>query len=494
MKFAFIVPPPQYNRMNNPIDRVYGCNYGYDYKPPIHMLSAATVLEREGHAIRFLDCPAEGWDAARFEAWAREGDFDAAVFFTPYLAEEEDKRAAAEIRKHHGLSKPVIYLGAAPTWKPENFVSDEATLVVRGEPEMSLIELAQALEGQGDLSAVEGIALLRDGTPHLTPTRGLLDIEWLPIPNRRLLLGEYRVNRLDVTPVTTMCVSRGCQYKCTFCAPNAVDQASEVEHKRVQGSPLPKLPLRLRTSEQVIEEFREIHALGYRGIEVADNQFVWSKRRTLEICEGIRDLGLKWMCLARANHLRDPKVVRALGEAGCMMVYIGTESFCQAILDDICKGIQVEDVKTAVAVCRECGVEPEVSVMIGGSALETRETIRHSMREAKKLGTPFVHYSAVLPFPNCQFYDQAMEKGWMRHGEFEPVDNAKTSIVNLPHVSAEEMERILRWAYLRQYLSPRGIWHQVRKVRSPADVWYKMKMALKLIRNSFFTRWSEPSR
>ena len=65
MKFVFIVPPPAYNRMNNPIDRVYGCNYGYDYKMPVHMLSAATVLEQAGHAVRFLDCPAEGWGAAQ---------------------------------------------------------------------------------------------------------------------------------------------------------------------------------------------------------------------------------------------------------------------------------------------------------------------------------------------------------------------------------------------------------------------------------------------
>ena len=113
MKLAFVVPPPEYNCMNNPIDRVYGCNYGYDYKPPIHMLQVATVLEKEGHEIRFLDCPAEGWKAPEFEQWVGEGDFDAAIFFTPYLAEEEDKRAAAKIREVHGTDKKIVFFGAA---------------------------------------------------------------------------------------------------------------------------------------------------------------------------------------------------------------------------------------------------------------------------------------------------------------------------------------------------------------------------------------------
>lgn len=172
----------------------------------------------------------------------------------------------------------------------------------------------------------------------------------------------------------------------------------------------------MRPAEQVVAEMREIAELGYRGIEIADNQFIWSKERTREICEGIRDLNLRWICNARAPHLHDIDIVKMMAKAGCQMVYMGTESFCQEILDDIRKQIVVEDVKKAVETCRSGGIEPEVSVMIGGSPLETRETIKKSMREAKKLGTPFVHYSAVLPFPNTEFYDEAKKNGWLSRG------------------------------------------------------------------------------
>ena len=63
MRALFLVPPPQYNRRGTPVDRVYGCNHGFDYKPPIHLLTVATWMrERAGWDVRFLDCPAEGMD------------------------------------------------------------------------------------------------------------------------------------------------------------------------------------------------------------------------------------------------------------------------------------------------------------------------------------------------------------------------------------------------------------------------------------------------
>ena len=65
MKALFLIPPCEFNDRNLPIDRVYGCNFGYDYKPAIHFLQIATYArEALGGTVRFLDCPAEGWTAA----------------------------------------------------------------------------------------------------------------------------------------------------------------------------------------------------------------------------------------------------------------------------------------------------------------------------------------------------------------------------------------------------------------------------------------------
>ena len=486
MQLFFIVPPLEYNEMNNPIDRVYGCNYGYDYKPPIHMLSAATVARDAGHNVRFLDCPAENIHSEQFEQIIRKSEIDAAFFFTPYLSIEEDRRAAQYIRKTHGDDPFLVFMGAAPTWKPDLFLDISNAYVIRGEPERAVVEILKFFTEKGDPEKINGLSFLMNGQRKDTPFRELLDINELPIPDRRLLKGKYRVNRLNVAPVTTMCVSRGCAFRCTFCAPNGVDQAIELEYKRLQEKYVKRPPLRKRSNDLVIKEFREIAELGYRGIEISDNHFLWEKSRTLEICDGIKDLNLEWICLARAPFLHDPEVLHALKKAGCKMVYMGTESFVQEILDDIRKEIKVEDISKAVRMCNQCGVEPEVSVMMGASSLETPETVDYSMKEAKKIGTRFVHYSVALPFPNTELYDQVKENEWFVDEDFEAVDNAKEAIVDLPHISAKELQKKLKWAYFRQYYSPRGIWMTLKNVRSPSDFLHKVRMAFKLLRQTIF--------
>ena len=486
MHLFFIVPPQEYNRMNNPIDRVYGCNFGYDYKPPIHMLSVATVSEKAGHIVRFLDCPAENIHAEEFENIISDAEIDGALFFTPYLSLNEDRKAADYIRKVKGEKPYIIFTGAAPSWKPEDFLDINNSYVIRGEAEAAFLELLDYFNGKQKIEDIRGLSWMNSNTQVDNPFRELIDINELPIPNRRLLIGKYRVNRLNVAPVTTMCVSRGCAFRCTFCAPNAVDQAIELEFKKIQEKYARRPPLRKRSNKLVIEEFKEIAALGYKGIEISDNHFLWEKSRTLEICDAIKDLDLEWICLARAPFLHDPEVLHALKKAGCKMVYMGTESFVQEILDDIRKEIKVEDIFKAVKTCNECGVEPEVSVMMGASPLETPETIDYSLKEAKKLGTRFVHYSAALPFPNTELYDQAKENGWFVNGEFESADNAKESIINLPEISAKELEKKLKWAYFHQYYSFRGILLTLKNVNSFGDLVHKSKMALKLLRQTLF--------
>jgi radical SAM superfamily enzyme YgiQ (UPF0313 family) len=353
-----------------------------------------------------------------------------------------------------------------------------------GEPELTVMELMGVLNGTSPrgLPDIDGLGFWRNGTFHRGGFRELMDVNDLPIPDRTLLKGHYWLNRLEVRPVTVAYTSRGCGYRCTFCTPNAVDQGIELEYKKGQATYVKRPPLRTRRPALVIEEFRQIRDMGIKGVEICDNLFIFQRERTFEILEGIKDLGLQWLCLSRAPMLHDEALVTAMGEAGCKMIYIGSESFSQAILDDVHKDLKVSDIKKAVEVCRRAGVMPEVSVMMGGSPLETRETIRESIRTAETLGTDFVHFSVALPSPSTELYDIAREKGWFVDGDFRPVDNAKDAIVNLPHLSAEDLKDELKRAYARQYLSPRGVMKQMAKVRSGRQLVEKAKTAGKLVK------------
>lgn len=480
MNALFYVPPVALNRLGLAVDRVYGCNYGYDYKPPIHFLQLATVAkERLGWNVRFLDCPAEGVDLAAFDALIAGERWDVAVAHSVYLSAEEDLLAMRRIRAANpGLH--AVFMGTAPTWRPDEFLDDERTWCLLGEPETTLQELDEAWRG---LRPIEDVAGLARRVGRATPRSGfrpLLDVSKLPMPDRRLLKGRYRANRLDVHPITTMVVSRGCGFRCTFCTPNAVDQMIELEFKRLQPSYVERPPLRKRTVDQIVAEFEDAAALGYRGVEVADNIFTWGNQRTQQICERIAPLGLHWLCLARANMLHDPTTLRAMAKAGCKLVYMGSESFDDGLLDDMAKDLKVKDVHKAVQTCREAGVHPEVSVLMGASQHETWRTLFNSWRAARSLGTRFVHFSVALPSPSTELYDIARKEGWFTQGDFFPVDNQRDAIVNLPNLSARELKLALKLAYSAQYLSPSGLLKTARGVSGAADLRHKAKSAVRL--------------
>jgi anaerobic magnesium-protoporphyrin IX monomethyl ester cyclase len=169
-----------------------------------------------------------------------------------------------------------------------------------------------------------------------------------------------------------------------------------------------------------------------------------------------------------------------MAKAGCKMVYMGSESFDDGLLDDMVKEIKVKDVIKAVNTCRDNGVEPEVSVLIGGSPNETWRTLINSWRISRKLGTRFVHFSVALPSPSTQFYDDAITHGWFVEGDFRPADNAREVIIDLPHLSHRELKLALKLAYAGQYLSPSGIWKHAKTVRNIDDFTHKLRSAGRL--------------
>jgi radical SAM superfamily enzyme YgiQ (UPF0313 family) len=479
----FFIPPIELSPAGHAVDRVYGCNYGYDYKPPIHFLQLATVAAAWlGWNVRLVDCPAEGIDRAGFLELVRSQRWDVAVAHSVYLSAEEDLLGMRLVRAANpGLR--AVFMGTAATWRPHEFLDDTDTFCLLGEPEETLRELAGAWAGERRYDEVDGLAWrTADGRTHRGAFRQLLDVSALPMPDRQLLLGRYRANRLDVHPITTMVVSRGCGFRCTFCTPNAIDQMIELEFKRLQPTYVDRPPLRKRTVDQIVAEFEAIAALGYKGVEVADNIFTWGKARTQEICDRIAPLGLQWLCLARANMLHDPATIQSMARAGCQLVYMGSESFDDGLLDDMAKDLKVKDVYKAVKTCRENGVHPEVSVLMGASQHETWRTLYNSFRAARSLGTRFVHFSVALPSPSTELYDIALREGWFTQGDFFPVDNQRDAIVNLPNLSARQLKVALKLAYVAQYLSPDGVMKTARSVSSMADLKHKARSATRLFR------------
>lgn len=339
MKITFIDPPNYKTKIS--VERVFGCNLTIYPIPNIFTLTIAAVLKDNGYQVGYIDAANLGWREKRFLDFLKHDDSDILSIHSVNLSQEADLEAFRRIREIKG-STPVVFTGPAPTLKPADYLLDEYTFTVRGEPEFTFLELVNKFSKKGgnpDFSDIKGLSFRHNHGIKDNPVREpIQDLDTLPFPKRDLLKRNLYFNpKLAVRPWTAVLTSRGCSFRCLFCVPCSLSFARELEYKRFfQRKP----PVRLRSVQNVIEEFQLLNRQGFRSVSIIDDNFTWGEERVVEICEGIKDLGIVWGCLSRADLITE-RIARAMATSHCRYVDIGVESFDQKTLDYVHKDLKV---------------------------------------------------------------------------------------------------------------------------------------------------------
>lgn len=483
MNICFVVPPA-IDSQKVP-ERVYGCTFTFYKQPELPVLYAASVLEKEGHEVVLKDFTAKNlWD--EFACYVKSANHELYIFHTVLLAESIDIRAAKFILGNS--SARVIFFGPHPTLKPENFLFDERCFIARGEAEFIIRDLVANID-VGDLDAVMGISYLKDGSIKETEPAGIIkDLDILPFPSRHLIaadMEEYFNPKLPDQPVALILTSRGCSFKCYYCVPNAISWARELEWKRYNDGEKP--PVTWRSPENIVREFKEIKAQGYKAVSVVDDLFLYGgKKRIIDICAGLKEVGLPFGVLARCDFINDEDTVRALSEAGCKYIDLGVESMDQKVLDDIKKGMDVSAVKKSVDLLNKYGIEPKANIMLGASPLDSKEGMEKTLREVSALPINYCMFSIATPFPGTEFAEKAREQGWAVEPEIDNLEEnlspTEKSLVSYPNLSKEDLERAIKKANRLFYLSPKRILFQLRQVKSLSGLRNLIKTGLKVIK------------
>ncbi|MCK4634736.1 MAG: radical SAM protein [Candidatus Aenigmarchaeota archaeon] len=477
MKISFIIPPSL--EEHPPAERVFGCNYGVYPIPNIFILYVAAILEKNGYEVKYIDAVTENWDKNKFEEYINNDNSDIYSFYTVFLSEETDKKAHKIIRKLK-RNKPIIFFGPQPTFKPEKYIFDEKTFVVRGEPEYTFLELVQSLKKNKSLDKIKGISFLKNKKIIHTETRGVIEnLNDLPFPARHLLNSKNYYNpKFSRKPFTVMITSRGCSHRCYYCIPNSSSFARELEWRKVKCD-YSKPGVGLRSSWSVIEEFKQLKKEGYASISILDDQFIWGEKRAIEICNGIKKLDIEWGCLSRADHLNE-KIVKAMSEAGCKYIDIGIESFDQKILDDIKKDMKVETLFKAITLLKKYKIDAKLNILMGVSPLQTKKSINKDIEISKRIGADLVMFQVCTPFPGTEFHDIALKNGWITTGDYIPTDPLKQSIIEYPNLSNKELKELLKKANKSFYLRLSYIFGRLIKTTSLSELKENIRTAWRL--------------
>lgn len=462
MKVKFLMPPVL-NKKEVP-ERLFGCAYSLYPQVNIFILYAAAVLEKAGYNVEYVDSPVEGKNNIDL-------DSDVYFFYTTFLAEKIDKYWANKIRKKQPDAF-IVFSGPEPTSRPNDFILDKNTFVIRGEIELTFLDLVKTLESKEQtlkkilsLSWKSGNKINNNKSrPQMTTE----ELDELPFPARHLIKDpeKYYNPKLSKRPSTVMITSRQCFGNCIFCIPNSYSFAREIEHKKWFKKKFSNLGL--RSAESIIKEFKEIKKLGFKSVSVIDDNFVNNPERMKKILNGIKNLDIEWGCLSRADVLRED-IVKLMKEAGCVYDDIGIESFDQKVLDYVHKGLKVEDNIRAIKLLQKYHINPKINILIGASPLETEESIKKTVETLIKLDVEYVAFAIVLPHPETAIYKIAKESNWFvtKNKDYTPVSPIDQGIVSFPNgLSNEDYERLLKWCYRRFYLRPRLIMKRILGLRN----------------------------
>jgi len=160
-------------------------------------------------------------------------------------------------------------------------------------------------EGESVWPAVVEAAMRRD-PPRIFRAADFpaVDVAHLPVP-RYDLLGTRPYNRFTVQ------TSRGCPWRCDFCASNVM------------------LGQRYR-KRRVADVIRDIEAImkvrAHPFIEFADDNTFVDKAWGKELCRQLAPLGLHWFTETDISVADDPELLDLMRAAGCRQVLIGLES------------------------------------------------------------------------------------------------------------------------------------------------------------------------
>ena len=479
MKITFLVPPVLDRQ--RPAERSAGCTRVVYFAPNIYELTVIGVVEdlKMGE-VAYEDFVFYKKKEGDFLQFLATDDSDIYCIWTVNLSIESDMLAIDSIFRIRPQAR-VIMMGPGPTYFIEKCLVDKRIVIVRGEPEATIVELLHALNEDKPLNNILGISWMNsEGNIVNNGFRPLIgDLDSLPLPARHFIANRRYFNpKIKRKGYTTAFTSRNCPYHCIYCVPSSLTFAREIENKRFTGR---KPTISYRTAQSVDREMALLHEQGYKAIGFMDDNFIWNEERTRLMCEIMKKYGMLWGCQARVDAITEP-IAKMLGESGCQYVDLGVESFNDEILKYVRKGITTEQIYEAIRLLKKYKVPVKLNVLIGSSPLETKETLRHTLKEAKKLKVDQVMFNIVSPFPGTEFYKLCKENNWLSTGDYVPTDVQRESILNLPNISSREMEKILFKNNLSYFLSWNFITTQLKRFTS----WSEFSHAARALKVKLF--------
>jgi len=213
------------------------------------------------------------------------------------------------------------------------------------------------------------------------------------------------VDEKDVNKSFAVMTSRGCPFKCCFCASHSV-------HGRT---------MRYYDIERVRQDFTTLKEhFNAKTLIFQDDHFLQEPSRAIEVLDIVKDLGFTVIFQnGLAIHKLKRPILEALYDAGIRQVVLPVESGSQRVLTDIMhKPLKLSMVPEVIKDCKELGIYVDVNILIGLPG-EKKEDIEDSFSFLKTLDANWFSIMVATPLVGSEMMDICMEKNYLKTSYLE---------------------------------------------------------------------------
>jgi hopanoid biosynthesis associated radical SAM protein HpnJ len=402
---------------------------------------------------KLIDAPPDGLGLEDVVRQAKDYDLIVIHTSTPSLSNDVE---VAERLKQERPSALIGFVGPHTSVLPEETLraSTAIDFVTRDEFDYTIREIAS----RDRFDEVDGISFRKNGHIVHTPDRPIIqnmdELAFVTdVYKRDLTIENYVIGYLQ-HPYVSIYTGRGCRSRCTFCL-----------WPQTLGGHI----YRVRSPENVYQEMKlaKEYFPQVKEFFFDDDTFTDNIPRAIEIGRRLKTLGITWSCNSKANVPYE--ALKVLKDCGLRLLLVGYESGNQQILNNIKKGLHLEQARKFTRDCKLVGILIHGTFIVGLPG-ETPETIEQTIRYACELDVYSIQVSLSAPYPGTALYEQASRNGWLVKDKLVSDSGVQQATLQYPGLSREAIFEAMERFYMRFYFRPRPILRIVKDMLKDREV------------------------
>ncbi|MET7540179.1 radical SAM protein [Streptomyces sp. NPDC005507] len=281
--------------------------------------------------------------------------------------------------------------------------ADCVDFVCRGEGELAITALADAIADGADPAGVRGFWSCKNGQAVSSGPQPTTNLNLVPMPAYDAVpMGDYI--RLSTPHIFDVHIGSGCTYSCKFCMTSTFWDRD----------------FRIKDPAVILDELRFLHrTYGVTQFNFLHDNFANKRTYLDEFVSYFSEHNdmFEWGCAVRPDNV-NPSLLRRMADAGCFNIFCGTDAGSEKILKAMLKMPSTKRTYEFFRSAKEVGIQFETNTIVGypDESPEDLEKALEVVFDAIAYGAVNSDLSVLQPLPGAEITDEY-------RAELEPLDS-----------------------------------------------------------------------